>query len=139
MKITIEKIRKAIERDNSMLNISPNKSIIYFIHNKQRKERVKQNLANDLYYDFCHSKNAYDEFDIYKLIMDAEIPNDIIQFYVDTDNGGYYELGMIYFIYGIGNSEFDNISELKEEMLNHYGIIEKSKINKLFQNTFTYV
>lgn len=139
MKVTIEKIRKAIEHDNSMLNISPNKSIVYFIHNKQRKERVKQNLANDLYYDFCHSKNAYGEFEIYKLLMGAEIPRDIIQFYVDTDNGGYYELGMIYHIYGIGNLEFEDISELEDEMLNHYGIIEKSKINKLFQNTFTNV
>lgn len=139
MKITIEKIRKAIERDNSMLNISPNKGIVYFIHNKQRKERVKQNLANDLYYDFCHSKNAYGEFEIYKLLMDAEIPKDIIQFYVDTDNGGYYELAMINLVYGIGESEFEDVTELKEEMLNHYGIIEKSKINKLFQNTFTCV
>jgi hypothetical protein len=121
MKITISQIRKAIEHDNNM--VANHKGAIYFLGMENRKERIKQNLASNLFYEECKKSGAYGCFEIYRLLLEKKIPKDIVEFYVKTKNGGYTELQIIALQYGIKRDNFvvlESIQSVFEQVLGVY-------------------
>lgn len=133
MKATITQIKKAISYDNEMSEKYPNKEVLYFIGDDTRKDRILKELANNIYWDFCESKNATGCFEIYKLLINREIPEDIIKFYVENGCGGCLELDLFYFVYDIGNSSHETLEDVKNDMLEFYKENRK-EINDIFKD-----
>lgn len=112
MKATISQIKKAINYDNNM--VANNKGAIYFLGMENRKQRIKQNLASDLFYEECKSFGAYGCFEIYRLLLEKQISKDIVEFYVKTKNGGYTELQIIALRYGIKRNGFVVLNTMQD-------------------------
>ena len=112
MKATINQIRKAINRDNDM--VVNHQGAIYFLGDYSRKERIKQNLASNIYYDECAKLGAFGCYEIYNLILNKKLPKDIVKFFVETKNGGGTELNIIALVYGIGKAYYKTMQEVFE-------------------------
>ena len=98
---TPEQLQRAIDYHNEMIAKYPEKNVIYFICKKTDEEYIQENLANNVFFDFCHSLNAYGEFEILRLIKDKKIPEDIIQFYLDYGDIGSTDIDAIYLFYNL--------------------------------------
>lgn len=115
MKTTINQIRKAISYDNNM--VANHQGALYFITKKERKERIKQNLASNVFYDYCHSLDCFGYYEILRLLLETKIPKDIVKFLVETGNGGSTELDVIALQYGIGRTNYHTMQEVFENYL----------------------
>ena len=115
--IIIEQIKRAISEDNEMVEKYPNKEVFYFCGDKSRKERILKELSSIVFYDYCHIFNAYGCYEILKLLLNKQIPNDIVKFYIENGNGGSAEIDVIALQYGIGKSSFETLQEVYEDYI----------------------
>lgn len=90
---------------------------------ENRKDRIKHNLASDLFYEECKTFGGYGCFEIYRLLLEKQISKDILEFYVKTKNGGYTELQIIALRYGIKREGFvvlDSMQDVFERVCEIY-------------------
>jgi len=95
----ISVIREVIERYNEMVILYPNKNTFYFSE-KSKKDILKRELASAKFYMHCHNADAYGCFEIYELLINKLIPEDIVKNWVETNNGGSVDNDIIHVIYG---------------------------------------
>lgn len=107
MKISISQMKKALSHDNDMLIKYP--TALYFLGSETKRERVLRELSSNIFYEFCKFLNVYGCYDIYEVLLNKQIPNDIVEFYVNTGNGGSYELDIIFQKYGIGKQRHNSL------------------------------
>ena len=95
----ISVIREVIERYNEMVRLYPNKNTFYFSE-KSKKDILKRELASAKFYMHCHNADAYGCFEIYELLINKLIPEDIVKNWVETNNGGSVDNDIIHVVYG---------------------------------------
>lgn len=117
MNATIEQIKRAISRDNEMVEKYPEKEVFYFCGDRNKKERIIKNLSSIIFYDYCHIFNAYGCYEILRTLLKKQIPNDIVKFYIENDNGGSAEIDVIALQYGICKSSLETLQEVYEDYI----------------------
>jgi len=98
-KTEISIIREVIGRYNEMVRLYPDKNTFYFSE-KSKKDILKRELASAKFYMYCHNADAYGCFEIYELLINKLLPEDIVKNWVETNNGGSVDNDIINVIYG---------------------------------------
>lgn len=152
---TPKQIKRAIIYHNNFLRNYPEKNVIYFLgeDTKSYNDFVLKQLSSILYYDFCHAKDAYGSYEILRLLLKKEVPENIVMFYMKNRNGGFSALEIISLRYGIGDSYFKTIEDVCEDLISTFpdhtkdisdafdGFIDKytiSEIKMRIQNKISY-